>query len=91
MTCIGEDALDVFDGLDFANADEKKDIDVVVAKLKKYCIEETNETYERNYFNRRDQASKETVNAYFTALQKLAKQFWKLGRQPDNRSYCHGL
>lgn len=37
LTCIGADALDVFDGLDFANEDERKDIDVIVKKLEKYC------------------------------------------------------
>ena len=35
LTCIGADALDVFDGLDFANEDDRKDIDVVVNKLEK--------------------------------------------------------
>ena len=74
LTCIGADALDVFDGLDFANEDERKDIDVVVSKLEKYCIGETNETYERYCFNKRDQESHETVDAYFAALRTLAMQ-----------------
>ena len=83
LTCIGADALDVFDGLDFANEDEKKDIDVVVKKLEKYCIGETNETYERYRFNKRDQASNETVDAYLTALRTLAKTC-NFGNLEDN-------
>ncbi|XP_028409422.1 uncharacterized protein K02A2.6-like [Dendronephthya gigantea] len=73
LTCIGADALDVLDGLDFANEEERKDIDVVVSKLEKYCIGETNETYERYCFNKRDQESHETVDAYFAVLRTLAK------------------
>ena len=83
LTCIGADALDVFDGLDFANEDEKKDIDVVVKKLEKYCIGETNETYERYRFSKREQASNETVDTYFTALHTLAKTC-NFGNLEDN-------
>jgi hypothetical protein len=83
LTCIGADALDVFDGLDFANEDERKDIDVVINKLEKYCIGETNETYERYCFNKRDQESNETVDAYYTALRTLAKTC-NFGNLEDN-------
>ena len=83
LTCIGADALDVFDGLVFANEDEKKDIDVVVKKLEKYCIGETNETYERYRFSKREQASNETVDTYFTALHTLAKTC-NFGNLEDN-------
>lgn len=59
LTCIGADALDVFDGLDFETDAQKKDIDVVLKKLEKYCIGETNETYERYRFNKREQEPNE--------------------------------
>ena len=64
----------MFDGLDFANEDDRKDIDVVVNKLEKYCIGETNETYERYCFNKRDQQSNETADAYYTALRTLGRR-----------------
>jgi hypothetical protein len=83
LTCIGADALDVFDGLDFANEEERKDIDVVVSKFEKYCIGETNETCERYCFNKRDQESHETVDAYFAALRILAKTC-NFGNLEDN-------
>ena len=73
LSCIGSDALDVFDGLEFANEDEKEDIDIVIQKFRTYCIGETNETYERYCFNKKDQESNESVDAYVTALRTLAK------------------
>ena len=43
---LGADALDIVDGLNFANDKERKDIDVVLEKLEVRCVGETNETYE---------------------------------------------
>ena len=73
LTCIGSDALDVYEGLEFANEDDKKDIDVVLQKLQRYCIGETNEIYERYRFNKRVQEPNESLDAYVTALRTLAK------------------
>ena len=71
LTCIGSDALDVIDAMEFEN--QRKDPEVILEKTKEYCIGECNETYERYVFNRRDQESNESVDAYVTALGKLAK------------------
>lgn len=73
LTCIGSDALDVIDALEFENEDQRQDPEVILEKMKQYCIGECNETYERYVFNRRDQESNESVDAYVTALRKLAK------------------
>ena len=73
LTCIGSDALDVYEGLEFENEDDKKDIDIVLQKLQRYCIGETNEIYERYRFNKRDQEPNESLDAYVTALRTLAK------------------
>ena len=43
LTCIGSDALDVYEGLEFENEDDKKNIDTFLQKLQRYCIGETNE------------------------------------------------
>ena len=83
LTCIGPDALDVFDGLDFENDGQKQDVDVVIAKFEKYCIGETNETYERYNFNKREQESNESVDAYLTVLRGLAKTC-NFGNLQDN-------
>lgn len=42
-------------------------------RTEKYCIWGCNETYERYVFNRRDHETNETVDAYVTAVRKLAK------------------
>ena len=73
LTCIGLDALDVYERLEFANEDDKKDIDSVLQKLQRYCVGETNEIYERYQFNKRDKEPKESLDAYITALRTLAK------------------
>ena len=73
LTCIGSDALGVYEGLKFANEDDKKDIDVVLRKLLRYCIGETNEIYERYRFNKRVQEHNESLDAYVTALRTLAR------------------
>ena len=73
LTCLGSDALDIFDSLDFDATDQRKDIDVVIDKLEKHCIGRTNETYERFSFNQRIQEPNETVDSYVTAIKALAK------------------
>ncbi|XP_022789002.1 uncharacterized protein LOC111328763 [Stylophora pistillata] len=59
--------------MEFENEDQRKDPEVILEKMKDYCIEECNETYERYIFNRRDQETNESVDAYVTALRKLVK------------------
>ena len=73
LTCIGADALEIVDGLNFANEDERKDIDVVLEKLEVFCVGETNEIYERYQFNKRDQESGESIDSYVAAPRTLAK------------------
>ena len=72
-TCIGSDALDVIDVMEFEIEDQRKDPAVILEKTEKYCIGECNEAYERYVFSRRDQEMNESVEAYVTALRKLAK------------------
>ena len=55
LSCIGSNILDIFDGLLFDSEANRQDINKVLEKLEAYCIGETNETYERYVFNKRDQ------------------------------------
>ena len=73
LTCISSDALDVTDAMKFLKEDQRKDPEVILEKMKQYGIGECNETYERYVFNRRDQESNESVDAYVTALRQLVK------------------
>ena len=46
LTCIGQDALDIYDGLAFDEEAHKKDIDIVLQKLEEFCVGNKNEIYE---------------------------------------------
>ena len=73
LTCIGPDVLEIYDGLPFANTEEKTQIDKVVELLDAYFIGETNEIYEAYLFNQRVQETGESFDSFLTALRSLAK------------------
>ena len=62
-----------FDGLSFDTEADRQDINKVLEKLEAYCIGETNETYERYVFNKRDQQQGESFDSYLSALRSLIK------------------
>ncbi|CAB3977603.1 Hypothetical predicted protein [Paramuricea clavata] len=53
--------LEVFDGLNFDNDTDRTKIALVLQKLEAFCIEDSNETYERYKFNRRDREVDESI------------------------------
>ena len=55
LSVIGEDAMEIFDGMDFTPETDCQVLNKVVGKLEEFCIGETNETHERFIFNRRNQ------------------------------------
>lgn len=74
LTCIGQDALEIYDGLSFVDKSQKTDIDVVLQKLEAFCVGTTSEIYERYLFNKRDQAKLgESIDTYVAALRSLSK------------------
>ena len=73
LTCIGPDGLEIYDGLPFASGGEKNDIDKVLELLEEHCVGETNETYERYVFNKRDQQQGASFDTYLTSLRSLVK------------------
>ena len=72
ITCIGVDALEIHNGLSFNSDEEKNDIEKVLELWDNYCVGKTNVIYERYKFNERVQAPDESIDAYLTALRKLA-------------------
>ena len=62
LSCIGSDVLDIFDGLSFDTEADRQDITKVLEKLEEYCIGETNKTYERYVFNKREQQQGESFD-----------------------------
>ena len=60
LTCIDLGALGVIDAMEFDTEDQRKDTAIFRTKIE-------------NVFNRRDQETNESVDAYVTALRKLSK------------------
>nr|XP_022296799.1 uncharacterized protein K02A2.6-like [Crassostrea virginica] len=73
LTCMESDALRVFDGLRFQNAEDKEKIEEVIKAMEEFCVGQTNEIYERYNFNKRDQEPNETIDAYVAVLRTLVK------------------
>ena len=42
LSCIGEDALEIFEGMDFPTDEDRTKYEVVVKKFRELCLEETN-------------------------------------------------
>ncbi len=73
LTCIGPEALDLYDGLEFANENERHNIDAVLRKFHEFCLGEVNETYQSYLFHKRQQEPGESVDIYVAHLRKLIK------------------
>ncbi len=48
LTCLGPDAIELFDGFTFVADTDKEYPAKIIEKFEKYCVGETNETYERS-------------------------------------------
>jgi len=47
LSAIGEEALEIYEGMTFNPPESSKVLDSVVQKFKEYCIGQTNETFEQ--------------------------------------------
>ena len=70
---IGDDGLRVVKTFSYAIEENANDWRVVMNKLKKHCIGEVNEIYERYCFNKRDKLPTESVDNFVAELKTLAK------------------
>ena len=64
LSAIGEEALEIYEGMTFNPPESSKVLDSVVQKLEEYCIRQTNETFERYLFNSRSQKEDESIDHY---------------------------
>ena len=71
-SCMGEEAMEIIDGLTFAADDDGKDPDKVIKAMDEFCVGETNETFERYSFFTKNQDDA-TIDSYVAALRSLAK------------------
>ena len=73
LSAIGEDGLELFEGMNFDPEDDRKKLDAVMTKFEDLFIGETIETYERYIFNSRNQEEGESIDKDVTALRTLAQ------------------
>jgi len=73
LTCIGNEAYDVFQSMVFADESHRADIDQVIKAFEDYCVGETNVTYERYLLNKRVQEPNEPFDSFMTELRRLIK------------------
>jgi len=73
LTCIGNDAYDVYRAMEFQHADDRKKLDPVIAAFETFCVGAVNVTYERYVFNRRTQESGERFEAFLGEVRRLAR------------------
>lgn len=71
LTCLGAEALSIYDGLKFESEEDRKDIIKVLQVLEDFCISQTNVIYERYTFNKREQEVNETIDSFM--LQHYAR------------------
>ena len=87
LSTIGEDGLELFEGMNFDPKDDRKKLDAIMTRFEdlciretnlciretNLCIRETNETYERCIFNSRNQEGGESIDKYMNALCTLVQ------------------
>ena len=73
LHCLGPDAMKIYNGMQFANETDRRNLSKIIEKFDEFTIREANETYERYIFNGRNQGQDESFDAYITALRSLAK------------------
>ena len=72
LSCVSKDAIDIFDGFSLTD-DESNDMDSILGAFEKFCIGETNKSYERFVFNSGNKKDGESVDVYGSELRTLAK------------------
>ena len=67
---IGDNALKIYNGFTFPN-EENITVADIIAKFDTFAVGETNETYERFLFNKRNQLEGESFETFLTAIRSL--------------------
>ena len=90
LTCLSNDAYDVFESLQL-DEEDSRDIEKVIQAFDTYCIGKINVTYERYVLNKRIQEENENFDAYLTAIRGLIKnvRIREPGRINSQGSNCN--
>ena len=73
LACVGTDAYELFQTLEFDDETHRKDITKIIDAFEKHCVGETNVTYERYVFNRREQDAAEPFDSFVADIRRLIR------------------
>jgi len=73
LTCIGNEAYDVYRTLQFDQDRDRKRLDPVIEAFERFCVGAVNVTYERYMFNRRVQEAGERFDIFIGDVRRLAR------------------
>ena len=75
LACVGTEAYEVFQTMDFEKEEDRADIDkvMVIEAFEAYCVGEVNVTFERYVFNNRTQNVGEAFEVFLSNLRRLSK------------------
>ena len=70
---IGIDAMRIYNGMKFSEGKNRIKMADVIAKYDQHFLGQTREFFERFQFNRRDQASGESIDEHLSVLRNMSK------------------
>ena len=73
LSIIGRDAFQIFDGLEFEEDEDKKDLNTVISKFEDFFLGQRHEAYESYKFHLRKQEINETIEMFVAELRRLSK------------------
>src|SRR5678816_3662126 len=73
LACIGSEAYETFQAMDFETEGDRADIEKVIEAFESHCVGEVHVTYERYVFNQRMQDVGETFDSFMSDLRRLIK------------------
>jgi len=73
LTCVGNDAYDVYRAFEFDPPGDRKKLDPIIAAFEKFCVVAVIVTYERYVFNKRMQDSGERFDTFLGDVRRLAR------------------
>ena len=73
LHCIGIEAMRIFDGMKFAEGEDRNKMADILVKYDQHFLGQTQEFFERFQFNRRNQESGESIDEYVSILRNMAK------------------
>uniref|UniRef100_A0A0L8GA26 Retrotransposon gag domain-containing protein n=1 Tax=Octopus bimaculoides TaxID=37653 RepID=A0A0L8GA26_OCTBM len=70
---IREECFDIYEGLQFDDEEQKKDLSEVINKFEEFFVGETHTAYESYQFHLRKQENFENIETFISVLRQLAK------------------